>query len=70
MTYTNLISTTELAKHLDDPDWAIVDARFVLTAPERAEQNYQRSHIPATEDARGEADPDPAGSSLAETPAQ
>ncbi|MBN1148506.1 MAG: sulfurtransferase [Anaerolineales bacterium] len=46
MTYTTLISTAELAEHLDDPDWAIVDARFVLTAPERGEQNYQRSHIP------------------------
>ena len=46
MTLKTLISTTELAKHLDDPDWAIVDVRFVLTAPERGEQNYQRSHIP------------------------
>ena len=36
----------ELAKHLDDPERVIVDARFVLTAPERAEQNYQRSHVP------------------------
>lgn len=46
MTYTLLISTDELAEHLNDPDWIVVDCRFVLTAPERGEQNYLRSHIP------------------------
>jgi len=46
MAYTNLLSTNELANHLDDPDWAIVDARFILAAPEQGEQNYLSSHIP------------------------
>jgi thiosulfate/3-mercaptopyruvate sulfurtransferase len=46
MTYTTLISTSELNGHLDDPDWAIVDARFVLSAPEQGKQNYLSSHIP------------------------
>ncbi|MBN2548032.1 MAG: sulfurtransferase [Anaerolineales bacterium] len=46
MTYTLLISTDELAEHLNDPDWIVVDCRFVLAAPERGEQNYLHSHIP------------------------
>jgi thiosulfate/3-mercaptopyruvate sulfurtransferase len=46
MTHTTLISTSQLSEHLQDPDWAIVDCRFVLTAPERGEINYARSHIP------------------------
>ncbi|MEW5869380.1 MAG: sulfurtransferase [Chloroflexota bacterium] len=46
MLYKTLISTSELAEHLNDPDWVVVDCRFVLNAPERGEQNYLRSHIP------------------------
>jgi thiosulfate/3-mercaptopyruvate sulfurtransferase len=46
MAYRTLISATELAKHIDDPDWAIIDARFVLTEPERAGENYLKNHIP------------------------
>jgi thiosulfate/3-mercaptopyruvate sulfurtransferase len=46
MPYTTLISPLELSSHLADPDWAIIDARFVLTAPELGEQNYRLSHIP------------------------
>ncbi len=30
MSYTTLISTEELAAHLTDPDWAVVDCRFSL----------------------------------------
>lgn len=46
MSYKTLISTSELAGHLSAADWAVIDCRFVLTAPERGEQNYLRSHIP------------------------
>lgn len=46
MSYTTLISTTDLVAHLDDPDWAVFDCRFVLTEPERGRLDYQRSHIP------------------------
>jgi len=41
-----LISTEELAAHLDDPTWAIVDCRFDLTQPQRGRQAYLEAHIP------------------------
>lgn len=47
MEYKTILSAQDLAQHLNDPNWAIVDCRFVLTAIERGEQNYQRSHIPS-----------------------
>ena len=46
MTYTTLISTTELLDYIDEPDWAIIDCRFVLSDIQRGEKNYLRSHIP------------------------
>jgi thiosulfate/3-mercaptopyruvate sulfurtransferase len=46
MTYTTLISTTDLAPHLADPDWAIFDCRFSLADPERGRRDYVYSHIP------------------------
>lgn len=46
MTYKTLITAQELSQHINDPDWVIIDCRFVLTAIERGEQNYIRSHIP------------------------
>lgn len=46
MAYKTLINTQDLRQHLNDPNWAIVDCRFNLTATERGEQNYAKSHIP------------------------
>jgi thiosulfate/3-mercaptopyruvate sulfurtransferase len=46
MTYTTLISTHELALHLNDPDWAIFDCRFTLAEPERGRRDYRHEHIP------------------------
>ena len=46
MIYTNLITTTELAPHLADPDWAIIDCRFVLSEPSAGRKAYQLGHIP------------------------
>jgi len=44
--YTTLISAVELAEHLDDPDWLIVDCRFSLTDTERGRRDYEEAHIP------------------------
>ncbi len=44
--FTTLISTTELALHLNDPDWAVFDCRFALADPERGRRAYQHEHIP------------------------
>ncbi len=46
MTYTQLISTGELALHLNDPGWLVVDCRFVLSRPDEKEAQYLRAHIP------------------------
>lgn len=46
MPYTTILSTGTLADHLDDPDWAIFDCRFDLTAPTRGREAYTRAHIP------------------------
>ncbi len=43
---TTLISTAELAQHLSDPNYALLDCRFDLLKPEWGEAEYQRAHIP------------------------
>ncbi len=45
MTFSTLISTDELARHLGDPDWAIVDCRFQLKDPEYGRRGYEQAHI-------------------------
>ncbi len=47
MVYTTLISTDELAQHLTDRDWAILDCRFSLADPERGRRDYEQAHIPS-----------------------
>jgi thiosulfate/3-mercaptopyruvate sulfurtransferase len=46
MTFTSIISTFELARHLAERDWVILDCRFTLAEPQRGEQEYLRVHIP------------------------
>ncbi len=46
MAYNILTSAAELASHLDDPDWVIVDSRFKLAIPEQGRLDYERAHIP------------------------
>jgi thiosulfate/3-mercaptopyruvate sulfurtransferase len=46
MAFTTLISTAELAAHLDSPDWAVIDCRFVLTDPPAGRAKYLAAHIP------------------------
>ncbi len=41
-----LISAKELASHLDDPEWVIVDSRFKLADPEKGRRDYESAHIP------------------------
>ncbi len=44
--FDTLISTHQLAEHLTDPNWIIVDCRFDLTNPSWGFADYQRGHIP------------------------
>jgi thiosulfate/3-mercaptopyruvate sulfurtransferase len=46
MAYTTLISTAELASHLDDPMWVIVDCRHTLADHALGERRYREGHIP------------------------
>ena len=44
--FTTLIEPAQLAAHLDDPDWVIVDCRFDLARPGWGAQAYASGHIP------------------------
>jgi thiosulfate/3-mercaptopyruvate sulfurtransferase len=43
--HSDRIETSELAPHLGDPDWAILDCRFYLAEPERGENEYLAEHV-------------------------
>jgi thiosulfate/3-mercaptopyruvate sulfurtransferase len=44
--FTTLIDTADVAAHLDDPNWAIIDCRFFLNDPELGRKQYLDAHIP------------------------
>ena len=46
MPFTTLISPAELADHLGDYDWAIIDCRFALSDIDKGRQAYREGHIP------------------------
>jgi thiosulfate/3-mercaptopyruvate sulfurtransferase len=46
MSFKTLVSTEELNKHLDDPDWVVFDCRFTLTDPKAGRTAYDLNHIP------------------------
>lgn len=43
---STLVSTEDLARHLDDPKWIVFDCRFTLTDPEGGRRLYEQNHIP------------------------
>ena len=44
-----LISSAELAQHLDDPDWIILDCQHDLMQPALGRAEYVRGHIPGAQ---------------------
>jgi len=56
MSFSTLVSTEELFKHLDDPDWVVFDCRFTLTDPEAGRAAYNQVHIPGARYAHLDAD--------------
>ena len=46
MSFTTLISPSELMTHLAEPDWIVVDCRFDLARPEAGRHQYRSAHIP------------------------
>jgi thiosulfate/3-mercaptopyruvate sulfurtransferase len=41
-----LVGVDTLARHLDDPGWVVVDARFSLADPAAGERAYRAGHVP------------------------
>lgn len=54
--YTTVVSAGDLAHHIDDPDWVIVDCRFTLTDPEAGRRAYTQGHLPGARYAHLEED--------------
>jgi thiosulfate/3-mercaptopyruvate sulfurtransferase len=46
MIFTTIITAEELAKHLGDNEWVIIDSRFKLADPHQGWVDYETSHIP------------------------
>jgi thiosulfate/3-mercaptopyruvate sulfurtransferase len=46
MAHSLLVSTEELAQHLHNLSWLVVDCSFMLAKPDEAEKNYLQGHIP------------------------
>src|SRR5690606_17743563 len=46
MTYTTLISAAELAEHIFDPNWVILDCRHDLANPAAGRNAYDEGHLP------------------------
>ncbi len=43
--HTTLVTTAELARHLDDPDWLVLDCRFDLADPAAGAAAWRAGHI-------------------------
>lgn len=46
MSYTTLVDGATLQRHLDDPDWCVVDLRHQLADTGYGERVYAESHVP------------------------
>ena len=46
MPYTTLVSSAQLAEHLDDPQWVVFDCRHDLAKPDSGTRAYATAHIP------------------------
>ncbi len=56
MSHSTLVSSAELALHLDDPHWIVVDCRHDLTSPDAGEKAYATGHIPGARFMHGDRD--------------
>jgi thiosulfate/3-mercaptopyruvate sulfurtransferase len=46
MYINTIVDTEELAAHLGDPRWIVLDCRFTLTDPEAGRRAWREAHIP------------------------
>lgn len=54
--WTTLVTTAELAAHLDDPDCIVIDCRYVLSDRDKGRAAYDSGHLPGARHAHLEAD--------------
>jgi thiosulfate/3-mercaptopyruvate sulfurtransferase len=47
MPYTTLISADELARHVNDPGWILIDSRHDLMNPDAGKAAYDAGHLPS-----------------------
>ena len=46
MIYRTLVTPETVARHLNDPDWAVIDCRFALADTEIGRRAYLEAHVP------------------------
>lgn len=46
MTYSTLVTTDDLARHMGDPDWVVADCRYDPKRPGQGHYAYHHGHIP------------------------
>jgi thiosulfate/3-mercaptopyruvate sulfurtransferase len=56
MSYTTLISAEDLARHVNDADWVVLDCRHDLTDANAGRAAYDGGHIPGAQFARIDED--------------
>ena len=44
--FSTVVSTAQLAQHLSDPNWVVIDCRFTLTHTEAGRIAYAHGHLP------------------------
>lgn len=49
MPYATLISADELARHLQDPEWIVLDCRHDLSNPDAGRADFAAGHIPGAQ---------------------
>jgi thiosulfate/3-mercaptopyruvate sulfurtransferase len=49
MRYTTLISAAELATHINEPNWLVLDCRHDLANPQAGQNAYALTHIPSAQ---------------------
>jgi len=45
--FSTVVSTAQLAQHLSDPNWIVIDCRFTLTHTEAGRIAYAQGHLPS-----------------------
>ena len=56
MTYTTVITASELEQHIARPDWIVFDCRFNLADPQAGQNAYQAGHLPGARYAHLDSD--------------